>query len=206
MKHHGMIFNSEMVRAILDGRKTQTRRTVKPQPPEGSRLWGMPKVWDDKRNLIFWREGDRSNYGKPLQVEVGDIIWVRETFRPISESDTGFTGIEFRAGGMPDDDTKAGLLHDGTDRWRPSIHMPRWASRIDLEVTAVRVERVQEISEEDAKREGATPVEYEGMEHPDNPWMSAQAHKDAFRNLWQSIYTNWDANPWVWVYEFRRVK
>jgi hypothetical protein len=201
MKRHGMIFNAEMVRAILDGRKTQTRRMVKPQPPEGSQLWGMPKVWDNKRNLIFWREGDRSNYGKPLPIEVGDIIWVRETWSKLPSGN-----LWYRADNHP--------INDGW--WTPSIHMPRWASRIDLEVTAVRVERVQEISEEDAKKEGVESVKY-GNEtfwkaYGSNPLpeggelVATRDAKRSFGCLWQSIYANWDANPWVWVYEFRRVK
>lgn len=172
---------------------------MKPQPPENSQLWGMPKVWDNKRNLIFWREGDRSNYGKPLQIEVGSIIWVRETWAPHCEIPSAAIYRCDRGGDFQDTVTE-------NFRWCPSIHMPRWASRIDLQVTAVRVERLRDISEEGAKCEGVTPVEYEGMEHPDNPCLSAQAHRDAFRTFWQSIYVNWDANPFVWVYEFRRVK
>jgi hypothetical protein len=200
MKYHGMIFNAEMVRAILEGRKTQTRRMVKPQPPEGSRLWGMPKVWDDKRNLIFWREGDRSNYGNPLPIEVGSIIWVRETFFWDEGSDKTVEQVAYKASTeMPPNVKAMGC------RWTPSIHMPRWASRIDLEVTAVRVERVQDISDNDAESEGVDLRRLcgcvEGCATCDD-----RSPKDVFRDLWQSIYANWDANPFVWVYEFRRVK
>jgi hypothetical protein len=185
MKHHGMIFNAEMVRAILDVRKTQTRRPYKGckptfYPSAAGGCWGIPI-------------GEREKW----PIKVGDIIWVRETFYEAAEGGVFAYGASDE---MPESAKRCGC------KWTPSIHMPRWASRIDLEVTAVRVERVQDISEEDARKEGVTPMEYEGMEHPDNPWMSAQAHRDAFRDLWQSIYSNWDANPFVWVYEFRRVK
>jgi hypothetical protein len=205
MKERPILFNADMVRAIIDGRKTQTRRVYKGIPPTfypsaSGGCWGIPVG-----------ERKKSPFGT-----VGDRLWVRETFRPVSESDTGFTGIEFRAGGMPDDDTQAGLLHDGTDRWRPSIHMPRWASRIDLEITAVRVERVQEITEEDAKAEGVTcPYRGEkcGGYHPGMATVTEppecvciDGYKPLFKDLWDSIYGNWDENPFVWVYEFRRVK
>jgi hypothetical protein len=181
MKHHGMIFRADEVRAILDGRKTQDRRLYKGcnptfYPSSAGGCWGIPI-------------GEREKW----PIKVGDIIWVRETWAP----NTGdvLTG-------------KAYYKADGkvtVPRWTPSIHMPRWASRIDLEVTAVRVERLQDISEEDAKWEGVTIGEDRSHSFAEHG-LKYQPHKDAFRRLWQSIYANWETNPWVWVYEFRRVK
>lgn len=173
MKERGMIFNADMVRAILDGRKTQTRRIMKPQPepcPRGGHWWPsnvfktMLHVEDEMQNgkggwggLV----GDACPFG-----DVGDRIWVRETFQgPLFDYDlmdnyckdpTPFEKPEFcvyKADGVP-----APEFYDADDElhccWRPSIHMPRWASRILLEITDVRVERLNAISEEDARAEG----------------------------------------------------
>jgi hypothetical protein len=216
MKHHGMIFNAEMVHAILDGRKTQTRRMVKPQPFEDPR-WGLSWASGGIANNkpIYCERNVNFNpitkaildHGKPIRV--GDIIWVRETFFWDEGSDKTVEQVAYKASTeMPRDVKAMGC------RWTPSIHMPRWASRIDLEVTAVRVERVQDISEEDALREGSflnrcdcmprrndkSPIQKGFTLH----W--CHIHGQSFGKLWNSIYANWDANPWVWVYEFRRVK
>jgi hypothetical protein len=215
MKERGILFGSDMVRAILDGRKTQTRRPVKPQPiPFGESSPFTQSALKEHVNKPWMPVGGvfQDAWKKPFGA-VGDMLWVRETWGLMSYHDpTDWCGGSIK--GVPESELREQFLveHAANWRlpnessyWRPSIHMPRWASRITLEITGVRVERLQGISEEDAKREGVTPVEYEGMEHPDNPWMSAQAHRDAFRTLWQSIYGNWDANPWVWVYEFRKI-
>lgn len=186
MKERPILFTGEMVRAILDGRKTQTRRPFKfretNQPPSRPELFNPKHVTQPA----------------PLGT-IGDRLWVREKWAPHCEMPGAAIYRCDRGGDYQDTVTE-------NFRWRPSIHMPRWASRIDLEITAVRVERAQEITEEDAKNEGVSPDDYEGYEHPDNPTLSCAAHRYSFRDLWQSIYANWDANPWVWVYEFRRVK
>lgn len=211
MKERGMIFNADMVRAILDGRKTQTRRIMKPQPepcPRGGHWWPsnvfktMLHVEDEMQNgkggwggLV----GDACPFG-----DVGDRIWVREAFASgLSTKST----LAYRATHKRED------LEDGfydTIKWTPSIHMPRWASRILLEITDVRVERLNAISEEDARAEGIIDGGCLNCGEPEpcgcaNPEPDAT---DAFAYLWQSIYgqENWNANPWVWVISFKRVE
>lgn len=229
MTERGMIFNGEMVQAILDGRKTQTRRIMAIQP-EHSEL-GLRRVIDSKNGRdngkYFWSQSDacglkaRSKvFGCPYG-DVGDRIWVRETFQGPLVSEELFE--EYRAypekfetpqyceyaadgGAKPEYcDLDDNLCHG----WRPSIHMPRWASRITLEITDVRVERLNAISEEDARAEGIIDGGCLNCREPEpcgcvNPQPDAT---DAFAWLWQSIYgqENWDANPWVWVIEFRRI-
>ncbi|MGO0720039.1 morphogenetic protein [Klebsiella pneumoniae] len=231
MTERGMIFNAEMVRAILDGRKTQTRRIMKIQP-EHSGL-GLRRVIDSKNGSddgkYFWSLSDacglkiRSKSFTCPFGSVGDRIWVRETFQgPLFDYDlmdsyckdpTPFEKPEFcvyKADGVP-----APEFYDADDElhccWRPSIHMPRWASRILLEITNVRVERLNAISEEDAAAEGVPPA---GSLLPDYPGTFLTPKGDfatakvAFQRLWESIYgaENWQANPWVWVIEFKRVE
>lgn len=221
MKERGMIFNGEMVRAILDGRKTQTRRIMKPQPTpctlqKGGHWWPsnvfktMLHIEEEMQNgkggwggLV----GDACPFG-----DVGDRIWVRETFQgPLVSEDLL---EEYRAypekfekpqyceyaadgGARPEYcDLDDNLRHG----WLPSIHMPRWASRILLEITDVRVERLASISQEDAAKEGypANPEPYGGSMDK-FLW---------FRQLWDSIYPeqSFSHNPWVWVIEFKRVE
>lgn len=187
-----------MVRAILDGRKTQARRPVKPQPEP------IPEdVWKDKRvpsERQFWWPSKKA--GQMVELRdmaslaplgtVGDRLWVRETWAPHCEMPGAAIYRCDRGGDYQDTVTE-------NFRWTPSIHMPRWASRIDLEITRVWVERVRDITEEDAKKEGVIPSSFRIADnfHP---------FKSEFRDLWQSIYGTWDANPFVWAYEFRRVK
>ncbi|SWS89562.1 morphogenetic protein [Klebsiella pneumoniae] len=195
-----MIFNGEMVRALLDGRKTQTRRTVKPQPDED----GLAKVTNGP-----WVDTSERNYRCPFGA-AGDRIWVRETFQgPLFDYDlmdsyckdpTPFEKPEFcvyKADGVP-----APEFYDADDElhccWRPSINMPRWASRILLEITNVRVERLKSISDGDAIREGCSTADMK----------SGDCVADVLARLWASIYgsDSWNANPWVWVIEFKRVE
>ncbi|MDK6607961.1 hypothetical protein QP254_20410 [Klebsiella quasivariicola] len=237
MKERGMIFNGEMVRAILDGRKTQTRRIMKPQPepcPRGGHWWPsnvfktMLHVEEEMQNgkggwggLV----GDACPFG-----DVGDRIWVREAYRfPASLDDVSPTGVGemavatgYRKPWAPTFYEFTGTFSDGwkgfetspkvsdAGKLRPSIHMPRWASRILLEITDVRVERLNAISEEDARAEGIIDGGCLNCGEPEpcgcaNPEPDAT---DAFAYLWQSIYgqENWNANPWVWVIEFKRVE
>ncbi|HIB8678896.1 TPA: morphogenetic protein [Klebsiella quasipneumoniae] len=200
MTERGMIFNGEMVRALLDGRKTQTRRTVKPQPDED----GLAKVTNGP-----WVDTSERNYRCPFGA-AGDRIWVRETFQgPLFDYDlmdsyckdpTPFEKPEFcvyKADGVP-----APEFYDADDElhccWRPSINMPRWASRILLEITNVRVERLKSISDGDAIREGCSTADMK----------SGDCVADVLARLWASIYgsDSWNANPWVWVIEFKRVE
>ena len=242
MKETPIIFSTDMVKAILEGRKTQTRRIVAPRNSvvgEGSVDWAdfdfnQSTYWSDEMMQMSKGEGQLGSItdisekaggqAPPVLVddsfglhylhvpykwseqstiyriypryEVGDRLWVRETWgvtygwdneKP-SEIDPRET-IYYKAGGSSGN---IGTHLEEVKKWRPSIHMPRWASRITLEVTEVRVERLQEISEEGAIAEGAELG-------------SARGH---FSILWDSINAkrgNWEVNPWVWVVGFRRV-
>lgn len=197
MTERPILMSGPMVRAILDGRKTQTRRIIDQDLVE----------LDDEGKLVFVHspkcpgfcdyacaaEGEtrRNHIGYSKYGQVGDRLWVRETFcddyRWASEEDQ--SKIAYRA-----DSIELPSLY----KWKPSIHMPRWASRILLDITDVRVERLQEISEEDAKAEGCW------LGNPKSAIVSIDPPD--FRELWNSIYKNWEENPWVWVIEFKRIK
>jgi hypothetical protein len=192
MSEKPILFSGPMVRAIMDGSKTMTRRIVKPQPPPETlemRLHGdewLPCWEDDDYAGCYVAHGDmghrrRCPYGRP-----GDRLWVRETFQDDSGLEFDMPMCVYRA----TDNTAA-------TRWRPSIHMPRWASRITLEVVAVRVERLNDISAYDAISEG---IDLTGA--------TDRAARQSFQLLWESINGagSWAANPWVWVVEFRRVE
>jgi hypothetical protein len=208
MKERPILFSGPMVRAILEGRKTVTRRVVKPQPPEMS--FNLRLVSNDPRS---WQEfvDDDYRYCARVPYAPGDRLWVRETFQPIWASDKPGdweTGEGYAVKYMATD-ARVEYLDDNLDRVtdaaKPSIHMPRWASRITLEVTGVRVERLQEITEEGALAEGVRGVK---LGHLD-PEGDAVAHRTAFVELWDGLNAahgfGWYANPWVWVVEFRRL-
>ena len=235
-------FRDWEVRAILDGRKTQARRVMKVQPPTDACVtveryfpivsnrqgeeWYGPEIfgahWEDSER------GLRCPYGAP-----GDTLWVRETFcahwgAPPHDAPQSYriaTGDE-----LPPIKQENGDLYQPVPSdimtiwhgaqgekpihmsWRPSIHMPRWASRITLRITDVRVELLQDISEDDARAEGATPA----TEPPTAAALMTAVgrgawfmpHRSAFANLWNRINGPgaWEANPWVWVIEIERVK
>lgn len=219
MKERGMIFNGEMVRAILDGRKTQTRRIMKPQPepcPRGGHWWPsnvfktMLHVEEEMQNgkggwggLV----GDACPFG-----DVGDRIWVRETW---AEAGASAPDLKLYRANYPE---HVPSIYENVPpaeeiRWTPSIHMPRTASRILLEITDVRVERLNAISEEDAEAEG---IDMEALYDSQDCYDCIADHNmtgrptvtGAFKYLWESIYgaDSWRANPWVWVIEFKRVE
>lgn len=240
MTERGIIFNGEMVRALLSGRKTQTRRIVK--GTDGAVKFC--KEWDINGKEVFVVLGEKDHTGMNPVLgaiscpfgAVGDRIWVRETWGVVSHafSDDGLmidwvpdrpaTAINempfgngyysghaiYAADGdftWGDDDG----YEDGRSCWKPSIHMPRAASRILLEITNVRVERLNAISEEDATAEGVPPA---GSLLPDYPGTFLTPKGDfatakvAFQRLWESIYgeESWKANGWVWVISFKRVE
>jgi len=191
----GMIFNAEMVRAILDGRKTQTRRPVK--FPVIDKNMGCELAGNELAGELAAGNYWNSPFGKP-----GDRIWVRETFSTVPDHDepAGCSALLYAADG-----------NGPYGKWTPSIHMPRWASRILLEITDVRVERLSSISEEDARAEGVPPAGDLLPDYPDTyltPAGDFATAKVAFQRLWQSIYgdDSWQANPWVWVIEFKRIE
>ena len=186
-REHPILFSGPMVRAILDGRKTQTRRVVKPQPDVSEGYGGCTRLMFKKRNgeaLLNEALNAPSPLLYPLLCpygDVGDRLWVRETWS------MGGNGPFFKA---TDSD---GTVHVA---WRPSIHMPRWASRLSLEVTGVRVERVEDITEDDALAEGCFNEKENDGELP----------SQVYRRLWNSLNAKrgfgWDVNPWVWVISF----
>ncbi len=189
IKERPIIFNMAMVQAIMNGSKSQSRRVIKPQPPNGYTFKGSdggnPLLPNDSE--YYWMNGyaiwrPRNKY------QVGDRLWVRETWKklhPIMDRK-----VLYKADMMAPDLGKP---------WRPSIHMPRWASRIDREITEVRVERVKDTTEEDAKAEGIRGV----------PTALGVLYKPAFSRLWDSINTkrgySWESNPWVWVLTFKQM-
>jgi len=217
MKERPILFSGPMVRAILEGRKTMTRRAMKPQPHDG-----VDSVeWQDciitgcntpdqsgfamMRDGVIESEAIRCHYGAP-----GDRLWVRETFGYPEQNEDN--GVVYRATDPTWDE--ATTKYCKTMLWNPSIFMPRWASRITLEITGVRVERLREISGRDAIAEG---VEHFTVNVGDatvttfRDYLTGETNRAArqsFETLWKSINgaDSWDANPWVWVVEFRRVE
>lgn len=179
-----ILFSTEMVRAILDGRKTQTRRVVKPSVFEKGTNW----FWNPNENICL------------AQYRKGDVLWVRETFCEVPYE---YNHIPIKGGHIttPKYAYKADSKRDYTGIWKPSIHMPKEAARIWLEVTDVRVERLQEITEEDARAEGVKAY------GPNN--CSGTSARIAFAQLWDSLNEKrgyeWRVNPWVWVIEFERI-
>jgi len=217
MKERPILFSGEMVKAILEGRKTQTRRVVKIQPCDG---W-HPEVGIYAPTCIDRHgeeypgaevfgasdenEGRVCPYGQP-----GDRLWVRETLRRDPKAN-----IWYYAAGKPEDwVVVAPENHTESLVWAHhkegdvcvSIHMPRWASRITLEITDVKVERVKNISEQDARDEGAgiSLCEYPQWDGDPN------CYRMLFRERWNNLNAKrgfgWEKNPWVWVLEFKRVE
>ena len=189
MKCYPILFSAEMVRAILADRKTQTRRVMKPQPGQ---LAGSDYVDG------AWYAEDEYGDSHPIRCpygEAGDRLWVRETWRAV-ELDSGLDGVLFRG-----DNQVANSNCKHGDKWRPSIFMPRWASRITLENVGVRLERVQDISHEDATAEGVEDVDHAPYGFPIHSYAVAN-----FRVLWDQINAKrgfpWASNPWVWVVKF----
>lgn len=188
MKERPIIFSGEMVRAILEGRKTQTRRVIKPQPEEGD-LVGF-SFFSGAGAIEFrnYSEGVsqivKCPYGQP-----GDRLWVREMWSNLWNPGND-PAIYYRA----NNDTPR-EIEKGNEKWLSPIHMPRWASRITLEVVRVQAKRVQEISESDALAEG----------FPIDEWQKFYAI-DWFQTIWNSINAKrgwgWEVNPWVWMVEF----
>jgi hypothetical protein len=230
MPSHPILFTGEMVRAILAGRKTQTRRVIKPQPEcnvpgsyfdayNGGPQWNW---WTHDNRVCNNRTILNCPYGAP-----GHTLWVKETHAFVhfdTDPESGYADNWYEPGSEDNprdewwsrlyraDYTGADAWPEDTEergfRWRPSIHMPRWASRILLEVTDVRVQRVQEISYADARAEGVEcPV------HDFDSGFCTSPCGDLARawvDLWESIYAQrgfgWNTNPWVWAVTFRRIE
>lgn len=221
MSEKPIIFFAPMVRALLDGRKTMTRRIIKADKrftPSGSyagdRWWmrphsgggwiatnGGPDAFMETQSTGF-----KCPYGQP-----GDTLWVLECWRPWSDD---YPSVEYKADAHRTTVhcptawslyLERSLKHHAPSEWRPSIHMPRWASRITLQVESVRVERVQEITESDAKAEGVPPCEFipDGLSEAGTPL----GYVTEFACLWDDIHGPgaWDRNEWVWCISFKRI-
>ncbi len=205
MAERPILFNGAMVRAILAGQKTQTRRAVKPQPFEASFLDAPGQYlpsFEEGRLRVATSKGAHlltCPFGRP-----GDRLWVRETWAQPTTLDPGPS--VYRA------DYPA-CVPDGFEnvppaeeiRWRPSIHMPRWACRLVLEITDVRVERLQAISARDCQGEGIQSDAGGGF-HVEGGTHYSTDPIESFASLWTSTGGDWDSNPWVWVIEFKRVE
>ncbi len=200
-----MFFNTEMVKAILDGRKTVTRRVVKQS------IVDKFVLAEDGRLLGSFDACHPEWGGYPTVDDApyhpGDILYVRETWMRETEQGIPTGGYIYRASDNPAPDGNGPL------RWRPSIHMPKEAARLFLRVTDVRVERLQDITEAGAFAEGVKdPYNYQNPEWYDQRNLTTSYSRDAFAGLWDSTIKKadlslygWDANPWVWVIEFERI-
>lgn len=227
MKERGIIFNAEMVRTILDGRKTQTRIIMKPQPVPinggDNHVWYCEKIDASLDVKDALQDGNVGWYGLISSVcplgGVGDRLWVRETWQgPLVDYENAnklykdpepFQTIKncvYKADGDAcpeyfdaDDNLRYG--------WKSSAQMPRWASRILLEITGVRVERLQDISQADAIAEGAPPS-HQTIDAVSREYGFPDFSRSWFGQTWWHIYgkENWQANPWVWVIEFKQIQ
>jgi hypothetical protein len=248
-----ILFSTPMVQAILDDRKTQTRRVMKPQPPSNGECleppcfdvtYSISKNGDPIRYLDFgFPENETESFCVIPKFQLGDILYARETWRLVSWNwDNAEVVIEFKDGETVcfdiiseeqtqwlireveflirkeiyvsiDDDTEEMDWSGKPNPWKPSIHLPKYCSRIFLQVTDVRAERLQDISQEDCKAEGVWPAPHrpasEGCTPHENNSIMQDCYKCAFKTLWNSINAKkcpWDSNPWVWVYSFKKIQ
>ncbi len=229
-KEIGMMFNRDMVRAILSGQKTQTRRMIKPQPASGV------------RRSIFVESGIEDGHGREVKrtYNAGDLIYVRETFKLVYNIDGLVCAVKYKADdaekNIPPEDDDIGIIQGSASKWKSAIHMPKSLARTWLEVVSLRVERLQDISENDAIREGVEnncllsswdnetkkfivkdksychhncetcQVINEYTRYPfDHDSEECYSAVESYSTLWNSIYGNWEVNPWVWVTEFKKV-
>lgn len=213
MKERPILFSAPMVRAILDGRKTVTRRTngldvLNLNMPDIYQLLGTGDLMISRDNgdyCAMFEHGEDNEFSmfiKSPYGRTGDRLWVREAwathacFDAIAPRDLTTRSIAYSADGKIN-----------TGKGRPSIHMPRWASRILLEITAVRVERLQDITWDQAIAEGIS-IDSEGLFHVEDSRHLAADPRDSFQGLWESINgdDSWAANPWCWAISFKRVE
>jgi len=205
MKERPILFSAPMVRALLAGTKTQTRRNLKLKPGFDVEERDDGTLWPCAEHP----DCDDDVWMPCPQGEIGNQLWVRETWA---------YGIHAMAAER-DEDGPFVYAADGTtqgrlcDRWTPSIHMPRWASRISLEITALRAERLQDISDADARAEGIEGMAGDPecgyrnyLDQSGKDW--SLSPRESFRSLWESINgpASWAKNPYVWVVEFERAQ
>lgn len=217
MKERPILFSGPMVRALLAGTKTQTRRIMARQKQhdftdytlfgqrghpddEAERRGGWAEPWKAIEHAPDWPDGKEDQCFCPYARQRGDQLWVRETFDKRAMS-TQHLDHAYKA-------TAAPLGRFG-ERWTPSIHMPRWASRIQLEVTEVRVQRLKDINADDAMAEGIVRLPDGGYaaDHDGRHYHAASAWH-SYASLWNAINGagSWDLNPWVWAVSFSRIK
>lgn len=220
-KERPIIFSSPMVLALLDGRKTQTRRIIKPQPEVSSIPNYGTHAWrPDKQEAHYFDFQNLKSFETAFNPRVccpysADRLYVRETWREaFSETHECFAykaDLKYKCGKQtPPDLEQLTALNGG---WKPSIHMPKKACRLWLEVVDIRVERLQDISEEDAVCEGARFTNFGNL--PGWHFKDIKSHEDclatakyAFANLWESIngVNSWTTNPWVWVISLKKME
>lgn len=243
VKERGILFSGPMVRAIIEGRKTQTRRPMKPNPDDLFQARTRSLGFSGGHDGFGWyfcdyeypEEGSTKwncPYGQP-----GDRLWVRETFtiestyeypgenlptdgRPIKKVPESYEAEDFAYEMIPryratepetelyhEEDCRQCEDNGSCSKWKPSIHMPRWASRITLEITSVRVERIQDITELDAKAEGSSLC-VAGIESSiGDEVRQIKTHRVGFVRSWNVIYPGaWSINEWVWVISFKVIK
>ncbi len=217
LKAKPILFNNDMVRAILDGRKTVTRRVVKPQPRE---IYHGGTLFEDDDALVALVESQNGRLEQNVSpYRPGDILYVRETWAEL-ETVHRVPYWAYKA----DDQTLHHSSGENFERWHPSIHMPKEAARIFLRVTNVRVERLQDITDSECMAEGICSWSKDGKlykyyladeegDYPDCEWSECpKTPQDAMQRIWDSTIKKsdldrygWDANPWVWVIEFERI-
>ncbi|QZA71219.1 RNA-binding protein [Pantoea phage AH07] len=229
MRERPILFKADMVGAVLDGRKTQTRRIIqspaKNMQASGHKVieyrepgdkWYGEHVFSMRNQSGTWCDYTKEQFlAKCPFGAVGDRLWVRETFRVHSRA-TDVATLVYKASEQQSWTQQTHRVPIQkcnkpavVDTWTPSIHMPRCASRITLEITGVRVERLQDISEEDALAEGVIPEPCDHIRRScEEIGCCGDTAKGEFGALWKSIYDddNWQTNPWVWVVEFERVE
>lgn len=197
-KERPIIFTAEMVCAILEGRKTQTRRQIKGLPIDAEKIWHDGGCWIvENQHGQCWKKALKCPYGQP-----GYHLWVRETWRQLFGNEYAYSAT--------DSDVYT------ETKWRPSIHMPRAAARIHLQITHIRAERLHDITDEDAIAEGI------GRTRPNNGpnyyydnyhtgrWMKPNMLNNpiaSYCTLWEKIYGpgSWEQNPWVWAINFKKI-
>lgn len=231
MTDRPVIYSGPMVRALLDGRKTQTRRLLKLRGYPGFFQFGVSDTpgydWHFRRKDHVWEDYEHTRILGFLQYQLGDRLWVRENFQAHSwasdcvtiryQAETRTKGFTAQIEQIPYPDGEKNsfkfIAPKGPDYWRPSIHMPRWASRLTLNVTDVRIERLQDITSDDAEAEGLLCGETEGGDlvwsgvHQTYPIPEQHCHhwpEEAFAELWNSINgpDAWSTNPWVVAVSF----
>ena len=203
MKEHPILFSTEMVKAILEGRKTMTRRVVKNAQPLADTVFHSKHISQDGTDWKFMSNpvpnvfNALGGWFKCPYGQVGDVLWVRETWCDDCPSASEPNGVCYKA------NRENQPASDFCTKWKPSIFMPRWASRITLEITDIRVERLQEITEKDAIAEGIPAFAPNGIIR------NYKIPQMQYEVLWDKINSKkypWESNPWVWVISFKRVQ